>query len=138
MIITMSCLSTHGSILGHIATKVRYSCQQFNSRIIYLHHPTGSSVNSALFYGFYNGGLRENIFWSVHKWNIRNNWKISNVARVSLIWNIMVQYYYCVKCHWSSVCILQNNFLIDSHFKISEIMWFNGFFFKFSSLTLFG
>ena len=33
-------------------------------------HPAGSSVITALFNGFCNGDLWENIFWSIHKWPI--------------------------------------------------------------------
>ena len=41
-----------------------------------LHHPAGTSVISALSEGFYNGGLWENIFWSIHKWLIDLNTKL--------------------------------------------------------------
>ena len=41
------------------------------------HHPAGTSVDSVCFWAyqsiltrFYNGGLWENIFWSIHKWSI--------------------------------------------------------------------
>ena len=42
------------------------TCMRYISVALLLHH-AGASVISALFEGFYNGGLLENIFWSIHK-----------------------------------------------------------------------
>ena len=48
------------------------------------------------------------------------NWKNSKVAQLSLIWNIIVQYYFCVKYIVFCVCF-KIYFLIDHHCKTPRI-----------------
>ena len=65
------------------------ACDYFESALT---HPAGTSVNSVCFWAdqsiltrFYNGGLWENIFWSIHKNNIAQLYFI--LGRVKLHWN---------------------------------------------------
>ena len=59
-------------------------------------HPVGISVNSAFFDDFYNGGLWENIFRSMHKWPINKPHKYNTaqlyftLGRAELHWNFSI------------------------------------------------